>query len=158
MKLNPDAPAMMLALYMTPHAMWRPARLHLLLHTPTFLAHAECHTLPPAIPTCSSSLHSPPPVLTTPTRLTQLDFLFWYLISFFRWLGGGGVILNPLKKFTHPINFLKILTPLVSHERSSVVSTNHTGLFSCCRQLFGGTFQWEFQHSGCWVIDKDAEC
>src|SRR6266702_2063497 len=99
MKLNPDAPAMMLALYMTPHAMWRPARLHLLLHTPSFLAHAECHTLPPAIPTCSSSLHPPPPVLDTPTGLTPLGFLFWSLISFFR-RGGGGVSLHPLKKFT----------------------------------------------------------
>ncbi len=51
--------------------------------------------------------------LTTPTQLTQLDFLFWYIISFFRQLGGGGgVSLNPLKKFTDPVQFLKSLTPL----------------------------------------------
>src|SRR6266702_1566542 len=116
MKLNPDAPAMMLALYMTPHAMWRPARLHLLLHTPTFLAHAECHTLPPAIPTCSSSLHSPPPVLTTPTWLTQLDFLFWYLISFLVpnflfWAGGGGGKSKSLKKIYRPRAIFKKFDP-----------------------------------------------
>src|SRR6266702_8830082 len=112
MKLDPDAPAMTLALYMTPHAVRRPARPRLLLHTPTFLAHAECHTLPPAIPTCSSSLHSPPPVLTTPTRLTQLDFLFWYLISFFRRLGGvGGGKSKSLTKIYRPHAFFTKFFP-----------------------------------------------
>jgi len=49
------------------------------------------------------------PVLTTPTQLTQLDFLFWYLISFFRWLGGGKS--KSLKKIYRPRAIFKKFDP-----------------------------------------------
>src|SRR6266702_2745938 len=133
MKLDPDTPAMTPALYMTPHAVQRPARPCLLLHTPTFLAHAECHH--PASSHSDLQLITPlptSPVLTTPTQLTQLDFLFWYLISFFRRLGGG-VSLNPLKKFTDPMQFLKSLTPLV--QVTALLSEERWGaMLLCCHR------------------------
>src|SRR6266702_2197908 len=111
MKLDPDTPAMTPALYMTPHAVQRPARPCLLLHTPTFLAHAECHH--PASSHSDLQLITPlptSPVLTTPTQLTQLDFLFWYLISLFSQLGGGGKSTS-FKKIYRPRAIFKKFDP-----------------------------------------------